>query len=117
MAQQIGLRDVVEDFVRWTLMKDLYLRNQFADLPKQIDAMLDDDGRKVLSAIADPGFAARTVDGIVAASGLPAEAVDKWIGKLAPLLEQGTALGDWKIAARKRRSWLVRKILGEGRVG
>ena len=117
VARQLGLRGAVEEFVRWTLMKELYLRNQFAGLPPEIDAALDDTGRRVLSAIADPGYAARTPEGIAAALGLTVEAVNRWIAKLVPLLEQGTALGNWKIAARERRGWLHRKVLGKGRIG
>ena len=122
MARRLGLRDAVESFVRWTLMKDLYLRNQFAGLPAAIEAALadiekGDDGRKVLSALADPGYAARTAKGIETTTGVELAEVDRWITTLVPLLEQGTALGNWKMAARPRPGLVQRMILGEGRIG
>ena len=117
MARRFGLRGSVEGFVRWTLMKELYLRNQFADLPPKIDAALDDTGRSVLSAIADPAFAARTPKGIACTLGITVADANRWITTLSPLLGQGTELGNWKIATRERRSWVMRRILGEGRIG
>ena len=121
-ARRLGLRDAVESFVRWTLMTDLYRRNQFAGLPAAVEAALadiekGDDGRKVLSALADPGYAARTAQGIEMTTGVKLAEVDRWITTLAPLLEQGTALGNWKMAARPRPGLVQRMILGEGRIG
>ncbi len=117
VARQLGLRSAVETFVRWTVMKELYLRNQFADLPPQIDAALDDDGRRVLAAFAEPGYALRTPEGIAAALRLSVAVVDAWIAKLEPLVQRGPVRGSWKLAERRRRGWLQRHILGEGRIG
>ncbi len=114
---RMGLRDAVEDFVRWTLMAELYRRDQFAALPPAIDTALDPIGRRVLAALAEPRFAARTAEGIKTQLHVDRAEVDRRISVLAPLLEQGPRFETWRLAARRPPGWLARQVMGEGKVG
>ena len=69
----------VVDLVRWTLLKELFLRDQI----EGPSAGLEDDERKVLAALADPAYHFRTVAGIARQHGLEDAFVSQTLTELS----------------------------------
>jgi hypothetical protein len=108
-------RGAVEEAIRYTLLKELHLRNQL----QGPSAQLDDDGRKVLAALHDIAYDARTVAGIATEYGLDqarvTELLEKSVG-IRSLVEAGPELGSWCL--RKRRRGLFAPIFnGQPTIG
>jgi len=108
-------RDGVAENIRYTLLRELHLRDQLEGL----SAKLSEDGRKVLAALCDISFDARTPEGIAAEYVLNAPCVSALIENQAtilPLVEQGPVYGSWRLRAR-RPGRFERIFSGPPRIG
>lgn len=110
------LRRTVEEQVRWRLIAELYLRDQWADLPDEPDRARRETRCKVLACLANPSYQGRTVDGIIAEHGIARDQVDACIATLRNRLERGPAFETWRLRTRRRPRLIWRILTGPGKV-
>jgi len=94
--KQVG-RSRLDAYIRWTVLKELHLRDQLAGL----SADLNEAGRTVLAALADPAFDARTLPGIAKEYGITEEAVKASLARVEALVEAGPVPESWRLRERR----------------
>jgi hypothetical protein len=114
---RVFLRRTFEEQVRWRLMAELFLRDQWADLPDEPDRARRATRGKVLACLANPAYQGRTVDGILAEHEIARDQVDACIATLRDRLESGPAFETWRLRARRRPRLIWRILRGPGKVG
>ncbi len=105
-------RSRLENYVLWTVMKELHLRDQLTGL----SAALDDDGRRVLAALADPAFDARKAADIAEEYDILLPAVQATLARVGEIVEEGPEPGTHRL--RERRPSVIGELLaGPPKIG